>query len=276
MQSKNFKTLVLSLVFVLSFTTLISPTITFASESNLVKVDSVNDLPEINDPLNIITQTDNEIVYEIELDGEKLRYEENIEHLANKVIVHTKVYKNVDQNLFKLIDNFTTEIVNNAAQEPVELIQSGASVSLEFPELEVSTPPDFTELKYDPWTTSRMPGFTEFGFRRDYSTGKAQARYSTMLRSNISFKVNKNFDNFVSEIKSLRSWETAIVIDGTAVGFVQAALKLKKGVTLATLLNLGKKMSVPVATVYNLIRWINVYDSANKRFSTLGGTLSRV
>lgn len=94
-------------------------------------------------------------------------------------------------------------------------------------------------LKFDPWVTSSVPGFTEFGYRKNYATGKGEARYSTLLRSNLSIS-NKNFDTFTNEIDSLKSWEKSIIIDSTVVGLLQSLIKLKDGLTWASVVNLGK------------------------------------
>mgnify|MGYP003560396838 FL=1 len=83
-------------IFILSFATVGSPLHTYASEST-------TEIP--NSPVKIIESSDTMLIYEIEEDGEILRYEEDIKSNKNKTKIETKVYKEENGKL-KLIDNF--------------------------------------------------------------------------------------------------------------------------------------------------------------------------
>jgi len=191
--------------------------------------------------MNIITQTDDKFICEIEKDCEKLRYEKDIEYSKNKTEIKTKVYKVVGSGLFKLIDNFTTEIIESDTQDSIEIIQSGETIPLIIPEVDISESQEILPLAYNSWVESYFTGIN-LGYRKDFVTGKAQAKYSTMLRSNLSIS-NEKFDKFAREIDSLKSRETALVIDRTIIGLIEAGLKLKNGLTGAAMLNLGKSFS---------------------------------
>lgn len=258
------KLLVLSLVSILSFAALLSPSITYASEKSV----------ENTNAMNIITQTDDKVIYEIEKDDEKLRYEEDIKHNKNKTKIQTKVYKKENKGSFKLIDNFTTEIIENDTLNSIEIIQSGETIPLIIPEIDISDSPKMSTLAYSSWQVSKSPGIN-LGYRKDYTSGKAEAKYSTMLRSNLSIS-NKKFDEFAKDIDSLKTWESALIFDATIIGLIEAGLKLKNGITWAAMLSLGKKFIAPVATLYNAFNWLLVYNSATDKFPDLGGTKTTI
>ncbi|MFY3791394.1 hypothetical protein ACOQFO_06820 [Ureibacillus sp. MALMAid1270] len=96
----------------MGFTTISFPVVSSVSaENTFIK----------NSPVNMIKQTDSELIYEIEVNGEILRYEEQIKENNNKTKIETKVYKLVDGKK-KLVDNSKKEIIKTESQ--VEFIKN--------------------------------------------------------------------------------------------------------------------------------------------------------
>ena len=204
-------------IFILSFATVGSPLHTYASEST-------TEIP--NPPVKIIESSDTMLTYEIEEDGEILRYEADIKSNKNLTKTETKVYKEENGKL-KLIDNFKTEINPTNHTDSFSVTQDGTTViatkdnsnyDIQHQQVGMST------RAYSPWQKSSFPKL-KLGYRKDFSSKKGQASYSTILRSNLSLS-DKNFNEFVKRIDSLKTWEKAIIFDATVIGLIESGIKI--------------------------------------------------
>lgn len=271
----------LSLASVIGLTTVLSPTAVNAMEkaesTKIIKPveDNLhNNIIKSTSSLNIITQTEDILIYEIEIDGELLRYEEEIKESKDITEIITNIYTKGENGLLELNRSFETQIVTDKNQN-TKIIQAGKTIDLVIPEIHVSPSPEVSNLAYTDWTTTRFPGMN-LGYRKDYSKGIGQAKYHSTQRSNISMNSNEKWDTFVSDVNSLRSWEQALVFDATAVGLIEAILALGKDFTYAGALKAAKKFFVPVNTVYNAFQWCLAYNSATSSYAKLGGTKTSI
>lgn len=264
MKSILKKLIFVGMIVVLGFTTVSSPLKTYAAgEQNSIINDS---------PVNMIKQTDSELIYEMETDGEVLRYEEKIKENKNKTKIETKIYKFINGKKV-LVDNSKKEIINSDSQ--VEFITDGESVIFNKDEItttEVKPETDISTFAYSSWVKSKVPGIN-LGYRRDLAKNYGDASYGTLSKKKVKLN-NSYFDTFKSKVDSLKSRENSFLLEATIVGAVQHILKKGfKSWSVGDLVVLLRKLSVPINIVWQVAWWIVDYDKAIKAFNKMPGSI---
>lgn len=222
------------------------------------------------DELNFITQSEDNVVYEVEENGKTLRYEETINTNGDLTEIYTKVF---DASSGDLIDQFNTSLDFNADSVEIEQ-QNGANVESENITL---TPTDTTNLlkvtkdiniypayatTSSSWVSSRMPGIN-MGYRYP-----DDAKYAGKYKYNVKLP-NKNYDSFTREVDSMRSREGGLLYESTGLAAVETLAKLATGkmsLSWSVAWSLVKKVGAPLAIAYQAYKWFQSYDRAIKYF----------
>ncbi|MCA1066657.1 hypothetical protein QTG56_00655 [Rossellomorea sp. AcN35-11] len=241
------------------------------------------DFPE--GELNFIVQTNEISIYEIEENGEKLRYEESTIESEESTKIHTKVF-NITGGESKLVDEFSTSLDFNDNEVKIE---QERDFKVESEEITLSPSSDETmNFEKDDkqtlifarasssWVSSRMPKIS-IGYRYP-----DDAKYTGMYKYNVKLP-NRDYDNFTRQVDSMRSRETSILMEGTGLAAAGTLAKLVSGkltLSWSTAWSLIKKVGAPLAVGYDAFRWFQVYDKAVKYFyatppKTKPGTIPR-
>ncbi|WPK12790.1 hypothetical protein R6U77_03545 [Lysinibacillus louembei] len=249
MMNVNFKKwLLISAIFITGFTTIIFPLESYAAAKNEIS----------NDSINMIKQTNSELIYEVEQDGVLLRYEEEIQEYENKTEVKTKIYQ-VNNGEKVLIEDSKKEFIETNSF--IEIIKDDESIFFDLAEsnnVEIALIQPFA---YSSWVNSMVLG-SKLGYRRDLSANYGDAKYSSMTKSKIKLN-DANFDSFKSQVDALRSRESTFIFEATAVSAIIHIID--KGFTqwsIGDLFTLAKKLAVPVNIAWEVAHWVWDYNKA--------------
>lgn len=264
------KLLFIGVVAIMVFTTIAFPVQSYASTEN----EMIND-----NFLHMIKQTDTEVIYELEDNGELLRYEEYIEESNNKTKIETNIYKIVNGQK-QLVDHSKKEIVKTVSQVEFVNVSNGESAIINLDEFNTTvseiqnSTPVISPRAYSSWVKSAIPGIN-LGYRRDLAANYGDASYGTMTKQKVKLN-NKHFDTFKSKVDALKSRESSFFFEATAIAAIGKLIdKGFSGWSLTDVVSFLRKLAVPVNVIWNVGYWLLDYNKAINAWNDIPGKIKR-
>ncbi|WP_066172618.1 hypothetical protein [Bacillus marinisedimentorum] len=163
-----------------------------------------------NGEIMLIKDTADKAIYQQNVDGELLEYQETITVNKNRTKVKVKVYK-VEGKKKKLIDNYKSTIIEEGDAVLTVENDEGQSTTIDLKKEEEAETPSFSTLAYYSTGGSYIAD-TRY---RIYSDGRATAIMNGMSPYyKYTYKNNPNFIRFKGHADSLRSKEWGLISFG--------------------------------------------------------------
>lgn len=259
-----------------------------AANGTLDESDIVNDTP--HEVIELIKDTEAEVIYKTLEDGNIYLYEEQI---VGDVITTTKSL--VDKGTTTLTEKFSTTIKlegDNISVLQKDLLtnttihQKTVSITEPLPtslypddERDIMLPPgsredingEYAAMATGKWVNSRTTGQNYAYYK--YNHGGGFARELGKQKSISSYTTK--FDNFTRNVDAARSFESGILYELTVIGVLDKAFKTVKSPTVANLKSFFKQYlkTIPgIGIIYNVIKYFNICNKTMASYKAISGT----
>lgn len=255
-----------------------------AASDILVEQEIMDDAPD--EIIELIKDTEEEVIYKALEDGKIYLYEEQI--VGDVITTHKSLVEDGASTLTEKfsttsvlkddtisvtqVDLFTNKIIH---QELVSIgpPPPGDDLTVVPPVYKQGVTPtnEFTTMATGTWVTARANGYNYQYYK--YSNGGGKARQ--LGKEKTTNYYTTKFDTFTRNVDSVRSYERGILFNLVGIGLVEKASKSIKNPTYAAVKKFLKQYlkAIPgVSTIYAVIKYFSLCAKTNRSYKAIPAT----